>query len=224
MMNYTLLRDVISLVEDYEKSADYPAYGPGVEGFKKWICHREQSVLLQDNEPYWEGKENGRGPDSVINTLLVHLNRYAKTYSKAAIHDSEFSTQEEFIYLINLKAFGPMTKMQLIKKNIHDKSAGIKIIHRLLEHEWIEQKTSSEDKRSKIIYLTVKGSETLEKQMLKIRKATQIVTGNLTSHEKMELIRLLDKLDRFHRPIYSENISPGDLLEKVNAQYLPGKN
>jgi hypothetical protein len=57
-----------------------------------------------------------RTPESAISTLLVHLNRYAKTYSKSAIMDSEFSTQEDFIYLINLKAFGEMTKMALIKK------------------------------------------------------------------------------------------------------------
>jgi hypothetical protein len=42
--------------------------------------------------------------------LLVHMNRYAKTYSKSAIAGSGFNTQEEFIYLINLKAFGSMTK------------------------------------------------------------------------------------------------------------------
>jgi hypothetical protein len=61
-------------------------------------------------------KENGRSPESVISTLLVHMNRYAKTYSKSAIAGSGFNTQEEFIYLINLKAFGSMTKMELIKK------------------------------------------------------------------------------------------------------------
>jgi hypothetical protein len=33
------------------------------------------------------------------------MNRYAKAYSKSAIHGSEFSTQEDFVYLINLKAF-----------------------------------------------------------------------------------------------------------------------
>jgi hypothetical protein len=33
--------------------------------------------------------------------------------------------------------------------------------------------------------------------MEKIRQATNIVAGNLTHTEKMELIRILNKLDRF---------------------------
>src|SRR5690606_39709334 len=63
-------------------------------------------------------KDKGRSAESVINTLIVHMNRYAKSYSKSAIYGSDFSTQEEFIFLINLKAFGAMSKMELIKKNI----------------------------------------------------------------------------------------------------------
>src|SRR5690554_5295977 len=90
-------------------------------------------------EPYWEGKEKGRSPESVINTLIVHMNRYAKSYSKSAIYDSEFSTQEDFIYLINLKAFGAMTKMELIKKNIQEKPVGMQIINRLIENGWVDQ-------------------------------------------------------------------------------------
>ena len=35
---------------------------------------------------------------------------------QAAIHDSALSTQDDFIYLINLKAFDAMTKMELIKR------------------------------------------------------------------------------------------------------------
>ncbi|SFW52051.1 DNA-binding transcriptional regulator, MarR family [Sinomicrobium oceani] len=221
-MGYTFIRHIISLAESYEKSPEYNRYGPGVAGFKKWIYLTEKSA--EEPEPYWEGKENGRSAESVINTLLVHLNRYAKTYSKSAIYDSDFSTQEEFIYLINLMAFGPMTKMQLIKKNIQDKSAGMQIIRRLLKYGWVEQKKSADDKRSRVITLTSKGKDTLEQQMNKIRTATNIVTGNLSHPEKMELIRLLDKLDKFHHPIYSENLSAQELLNTVEDKYLPGKN
>ena len=166
-----------------------------------------------------EGKENGRTPESAISTLLVHLNRYAKTYSKSAISDSEFSTQEDFIYLINLKAFGEMTKMALIKKNIHDKPVGMLIIARLLRLGLIEQTDSDLDKRSKLIRITERGLMVLEKQMEKIRQATNIVAGNLTHNEKMELIRILNKLDRFHYPIFSRNIHSDQLISTIYDEY-----
>ncbi|MCK7555670.1 DUF3922 domain-containing protein [Chitinophaga sedimenti] len=114
-MNTSLLKDLIDLAAEFELLGANRAYTNDISGFRRWMS---DGGAEEKKEPYWEGKEKGRSPESVINTLIVHMNRYARTYSKAAIHDSEFSTQEEFIYLINLRAFGDMTKMELIKKNV----------------------------------------------------------------------------------------------------------
>jgi DNA-binding MarR family transcriptional regulator len=223
-MNYALIKDAILLVEQYEKNTtEDNTYTGDIEGFKQWIA-AQYSDRGPIAEPNWEGKENGRSPESVINTLIVHLNRYARTYSKAAIYESNFSTQEEFIYLINLKAFGAMSKMELIKKNIQDKPVGMQIVNRLISQKWVKQSDSHTDKRSKIIEITKQGLLALEQQMGKIRQATQIVTGDLSHSEKMELIKLLDKLDHFHQPIFSKNIDSADLLERVAQEYLPLNN
>ncbi|CAM3688658.1 MarR family winged helix-turn-helix transcriptional regulator [Elizabethkingia occulta] len=215
-MDYTLIKDTIKLIEQFETEIQKTnQYDHNIESFKSWIANQvteEESFT----EPYWEGKENKRTPESVISTLLVHMNRYAKTYSKSAIFGSAFSTQEEFIYLINLRAFGGMTKMELIKKNIQEKPAGIQIINRLLQQGWIEQSDSETDKRSKIIRITPEGLHALDAQMEKIRQATQIVAGNLTYKEKMKLIELLNKLNEFHHPIFTQNIESSELLDKVS--------
>ncbi|WP_284460386.1 MarR family transcriptional regulator [Chryseobacterium sp.] len=221
-MNYTLIKDFIDLLQEFETEVQAcPDLYPGtIQGFKAWISDKDNNKQQDHSEePYWEGKENGRTPESAISTLLVHLNRYAKTYSKSAISDSEFSTQEDFIYLINLKAFGEMSKMALIKKNIHDKPVGMLIIARLLRQGLIEQTDSDLDKRSKLIRITERGLLILENQMEKIRQATHIVAGNLNYHEKMELIRILNKLDRFHYPIFSRNINSDELINTVYDEY-----
>lgn len=220
-MNYKITQEVIGLLEQFEAENTTKSYSPDILGFKKWISDQEASTqFTQEDEPYWEGKENGRTPESVISTLLVHINRYAKTYSKSAIADSDFSTQEDFIYLINLKAFGKMTKTELIKKNIHDKPAGMLIIKRLSNNKWIEQIDSENDKRNKVINITEKGLQALELQMKNIRSATEIVTANLNHHEKIELIRILHKLEHFHNPIFSRNINSKDLINTVHKEYL----
>ncbi|MCS3533161.1 MarR family winged helix-turn-helix transcriptional regulator [Chryseobacterium sp. JUb7] len=218
-MNYKITKDIIGLLEEFETENVSLRYTNDIKGFKKWISDKEFRHQNNNDEPYWEGKENGRSPESVISTLLLHLNKYAKTYSKSAIAESEFATQEDFIYLINLKAFGSMSKMELIKKNIHDKPVGMLIIARLLNNGWVEQYGSESDKRNKIIQISEKGLKTLEQQMTKIRKATEIVVGNLTFAEKMELIRILNKLDRFHYPIFSRNIKSKDLIQTVFEEY-----
>jgi len=214
-MKYSIVKNVIQLLEDFENINDKrQVYSNDIEGFKEWI-----SANFQNNkkivEPNWEGKEMGRSPESVINTLILHMNRYAKSYSKSAIYGSDFSTQEDFIYLINLKAFGSMSKMDLIKKNVHEKPVGIQIINRLINQNWIEQTDSLIDKRSKVLKITQQGLEALDSQMDKIRQASTIVTGDLTYDEKMELIVLLNKLNEFHRPIYDKNIEVEHLLTEI---------
>ena len=212
-MNYGLIKDILDLVQEFEiETNNNNHFETSVEGFKNWISTNNNTIV---NEPNWEGKENGRSAESVINTLIVHMNRYAKSYSKSAIVGSNFSTQEDFIYLINLKAFGEMSKMDLIKKNVHEKPVGMQIINRLINQGWIEQRNSKTDKRSKVISISETGLQALGNQMDKIRQATSIVTGNLSQNEKMELIRLLNKLDDFHQPIYDRNIDTENLLREA---------
>lgn len=212
-MNYLLVKDVIDLVQQFgSQNERTKSYETSVEGFKEWISSTTKTISIELD---WEGKENGRSVDSVINTLIVHLNRYAKSYSKSAIFGSNFSTQEDFTYLINLKAFGEMSKMDLIKKNVHEKPVGMQIINRLINQGWIEQRNSKIDKRSKVISISEAGLEALGNQMDKIRQVTSLVAGNLSQNEKMELIRLLNKLDNFHQPIYNKNIDTENLLEEA---------
>ncbi len=211
-MKYQLLKEIIGLVEEFEQENVDGIYSTDANGFKRWIVTKATDVL---EEPNWDGKENGRSPESVISTLIVHMNRFAKSYSKAAIWESDFSTQEEFIYLITLRSFGEMTKMELIRRNIHEKPAGMAIINRLIKQGWIRQHDSKLDRRSKLLYITENGLSALDGQMGKIRHATQIVSGDLTYHEKITLISLLDKLSKFHQLIYDRNIAPEKLLEQV---------
>ncbi|MGE8381594.1 MAG: MarR family transcriptional regulator, partial [Sphingobacterium sp.] len=102
-MKYKLLEGILPLIEQFEADNLNGNYANDAEGFKRWVVNEQSNMLV---DPHWEGKENGRSPESVISTLIVHMNRFAKSYSKAAIWGSHFSTQEEFIYLITLKSFG----------------------------------------------------------------------------------------------------------------------
>lgn len=224
-MKYAIVKDVIQLLEEFDAENKSNTYSSDVDGFKAWLCIKESGRLNSaGTEPYWEGKEEGRSLESAISTSLVHLNRYAKSYSKSAISESDFATQEDFIYLINLKAFGAMTKMELIKKNIHEKPVGMLIINRLIKLGWVEQTDSEIDKRTKVINITRSGLLSLENQMQKIRTATNIVAGDLNYSEKIELIRILDKLEKFHHPIFSRNIDSKKLIDVVSKEYSFMKN
>lgn len=196
-MYYKLIQELVDLVELYEQ--DDKKGQPDVTLFVQW-AHKRLELSNDNNavEPNWQGKELGRSPESVINTSLVHLYRYAKLLAKDAIAGSEFSTPDDFIYLICLVANGSLTKTALIKLNVHEKSAGMQIINRLIAHGLVEQETTETDKRNRMIHITQKGRAVLEERMDKIRAASSNVSEPLSHQEKMQLISLLSKLESFH--------------------------
>jgi DNA-binding MarR family transcriptional regulator len=214
-MNYKLLTDLLLMVQQFESQQQTESYSADLQGFSRWLSGQSEQVPVQNEDFDYVGKDKGRSPDSVINTLFVHLNRYAKAYARAAIHGSPFSTPDDFIYLITLTAFGAMSKSALIRRNIHDKPMGIQIINRLIKNGWVVQVIAEDDKRSKIVSLTMQGAEVLNAYMDKIRIASGIVTGNLTDAEKVTLIKLLTKLDVFHQHIFESEVHVANLLESA---------
>jgi DNA-binding MarR family transcriptional regulator len=196
-MYYNLVTDVVGLIKIYEQETG--TVNPDVHSFTLWLneYHNRQGKAIVA-EPEWEGKSNGRSADSVINTSLVHLYRYAKLQAKAAIAGTSFSTSDDFIYLISLVSFGSMTKTALIKLNVHEKSAGIQIVNRLIHNGLVEQTAIDSDKRNRMIHVTPKGTALLNESMENIRQASRNVTEPLSDSEKMDLIRLLNKLEHFH--------------------------
>ena len=197
VMFYDLISEVIDLVKIYEKESGRTSQDGQL--FAQWMNeHYKKNGSPVIAEPEWEGKSNGRSADSVINTSLVHLYRYAKLNAKAAIANTSFSTPDEFIYLISLVSFGSMSKTALIKLNVHEKSAGMQIVNRLINNGLVEQAALDSDKRNRMIHITAKGSQILNESMQNIKKASSDVTEPLSHPEKMDLIRLLTKMESFH--------------------------
>ncbi len=214
-MNFDLIKSVVELVQQFmEQNEDKVLYSNDLQGFTEWI-NTSQKNDPETEDPDWIGKGLGRSSDSVINTLLIRMSRYAKSYSRSVMSNSLFSSQDDFIYLISLKTMGAMSKMELIRHNVHEKSSGILIINRLIRNGWAEQTVSQTDRRTKLIQITEKGLSVLNDHMDEIRKASQVVTGNLNHTERMLLIAILSKLDEFHYSMYRMNLETMDLLDTV---------
>lgn len=193
-MMYNLISQLLKLVKDYENTN--PLAFDDVETFRDWLNHTPAPA---NNNSDWVGKANGRSTDSVINTSLVHLYRYAKRHSKEALSESPFSTPDDFFYLISLDRSGEMSKSALIRENVHDKPVGTLIINRLLAKGFIEQKASINDKRSQVLNITATGRCALQSNLEQIRGASANVTEPLNEAEKLQLLVLLQKLENFHQ-------------------------
>mgnify|MGYP000865790247 CR=1 FL=1 len=141
--------------------------------------------------------------ERVIAQHLLFLNRYIKFYSKSALSDSKIKTLEEFSFLITVMQQQRISKTDLIKRNIFEKSSGIEIINRLIKTNMLIQEDNPEDLRSQLISLTDVGKFALFGVFERMNTLGKIATGKLTSVEKDQLAFILKKLDTFHYDNYT---------------------
>ncbi|MGY3052667.1 DNA-binding MarR family transcriptional regulator [Pedobacter sp. UYEF25] len=203
-MYYDLMQNLLGLVKKFEQETEKS--NTDVHLFAQWLVKQEVSEPKSD-EFIWQGRAEGRSPDSVINTSIVHLYRYAKLYAKSAIVDTSFSTPDDFIYLISLVSLGSMTKSALIRLNVHEKSAGMQVVNRLIKSDLVVQSKLENNRKSQLISITEKGKELLSQNMQNIKTASARVAEPLSHLEKIDLIRLLSKLEIHHDEKLSKNLN-----------------
>lgn len=197
------MEDLEVLIAKYQReSGDTDA---DLASFSKWVSNTNKKETA---DPTWRNKAKGRSPESVINTALAHLYRYAKLYAKAAIAGTAFSTPDDFIYLLNLVTNGNMTKSALIRLNVHEKSPGMQIVNRLINNGLVNQHAMENNKKSQMISITPFGERLVEETIYNIRTASKSVAEPLSHQEKLDLIRLLMKLEDFHDTKMQKNLSP----------------
>ncbi|WP_435357484.1 MarR family winged helix-turn-helix transcriptional regulator [Emticicia sp. SJ17W-69] len=210
-MNYKILQELISNLKDFEDEK------------------KSQSLKMQDfvvflNQKYLGNLVsaqpsidiNAKSEENNIGQLVAFMYRYAKGYIKKALEESTLLTLDDFGYLAAVWQEGDLTKTQVIEKNIHEKNTGMEIIKRLIANNLLEQYDDLEDKRSKRLKITPLGQAELFKSFEGMLKVSQIISGKLTSAEKIQLFYLLSKLHDFHNPIFltEKETSIDDLLKK----------
>ena len=96
------------------------------------------------------------------------------------------------------------------------------VIQRLLKQNWVKQSDNSTDGRSQIIELTAEGRTVLMGAFSEMLKVSSIVTANLTTAEKVELNRILEKLNIFHRTILDKekSLDLSTIIEKYTPRIL----
>ena len=139
--------------------------------------------------------------DQEIIVHLARLNRYANLYLKDALKQTGFSTDMEFPFTAIIHQYGPLSKMELIRKMVYEKNIFTQI-------------DNPNDKRSKLIKLTNKGEQEIFRAYNNARPAAKVVSFPLNELEKKQLIKILNKLDDYHLNNYLDNkFDATDILE-----------
>lgn len=137
-----------------------------------------------------------------VSILVVLLYRYAKGYIKKALASSDLKNGDDFSFLITLMTHESLTKIELTKLLVMEKTSGNEIINRLVNHGFIEQMPDKDDRRSIRIRITDFGRSEVIKILPEMQLVSRIVTGNLNQNEIRTLSYLLRKLDDYHNDIF----------------------
>jgi DNA-binding MarR family transcriptional regulator len=216
-INYQLLHELIDQLGDFQKENP----NGSVRAFSTWLSQKvskEEGIEVIQVPAYQEVMIS---IDSALVEYLTYMYRYAKVYVKKVVEESEsaFVTYDDVVYVLIL-FFNPypMTKTELIERNIHEKPTGMEVLKRLVKNGLIEQYANEEDRRSKFLKVTAKGKNEFMKIFDKMHKVSQLVAGNLSHREKEYLFFLLKKLDNFHNPIFLNDraLDIVQLLKKIS--------
>lgn len=204
-MEWSRLKTVLEQLEVFEQTN---ATG-SVHEFANWLAAATQpAATAQPNNPTVEGS---------IAQGVGKLYFYARHYFKKGFVNGPLNTIQEFTFMATLVQTGKMTKSQLIHENLVEVPSGIEVIKRLLKAGFIHEEENLKDKRSKLLSLTQSGMAAILVAFEQIAPIAQLVSGPLSLEEKMELNRLINKLDCFHKKMWDENnkASLPELMKEV---------
>lgn len=222
MKTKEILIELIENLEKYENACSIENAIPSTSDFIEFMSLQQNfSEKNSKREVLSGGKDDWRldtSKEADINTdisiLVVLLNRYAKGYIKKALAGSDLKSGEDFSFLVTLMTHESLTKIELSKMLVVEKTSGNEIINRLVRLDFIEQAPDEEDRRSTRIKITDYGRSQVLKVLPEMQKVSKIVSGNLDNKEIRTLSYLLRKLDDYHNDIYHnrKNYIIDDLL------------
>lgn len=218
-MNYEFLKSLLTQAEAFERDTP-PEDEPTLAGFSAWL-HQHQATTpasVPPEVPVHSLLETAVASDVEIGMLVSCVYRYAKLYSKKALADTPISTFDEFTYLAQLLRDTNPSKTKLIEENIHEKTTGTEILRRLIGNGLIEQFDDPIDRRSKRLKLTDSGLELMYRIIPRMNQVATLVGGELSGAEKEHLVQLLQKLHRFHNPLFlhERDVPVAELAGRIN--------
>lgn len=212
-MRYETLREVMDLLHQFETETGQS----DVKSFSVWLYYQSNKTSITTSDIPPEESEYGN-QDGQIAAFIMKLSIHSRHYIKTALKDTPLVSLHDFTSLAVLFAKGHQRKTDLIAMNMLEFSPGTEVLRRLLRNGLIEDYNDPNDGRSKRVRITEFGKDIFLATLDKINRVATLMVGNLNAEEKIQLLILLNKLRKFHEPIWEKD--RGTELEVLSEKYL----
>jgi DNA-binding MarR family transcriptional regulator len=182
-MDYSLLKELIGYVEDYQKEK---TQNQKIEDFLIWL----------NNKLFVEEKSTAHSThdELLIAFKMMYLSKTLKKQTKSVLSNSKLSSIDEYSFLLHLDYQESFRKMEIIEMHNLEAPTGIEIIKRLLKKGLVEEFEDEEDRRAKRIKITAEGLEELKLIKPQIEAVFGKFSTPLNLNEKIQLSAVLNKL------------------------------
>ncbi len=211
-MNGKLLIEIIRCIEAFEDENSGKTI-QNIEDFRLYLSEKSYRKLSPKNLVEKHNLAVFELENEIAKQVIL-LGRYSKHLIKKSMENIPELSNEDFTYLFRMMDENVLTKMQLIERNAHEKQTGMEIIKRLINNGLLVEKSSHEDKRSKLVSVTEKGKNIFHQAMQQITMVSNIMCGKLSEKEKENLLCYLKKLNTFHHTIFTQ--MKDEKLGKIN--------
>ena len=153
-MDYSLIKQLVSLAEEFQKDHTSADAGAELVEFSAWLQARTGAPMQRLEAVEREPRNPMESDETIIGKLITFIYRYLRTYCRLALLDTPLISYDDFVYLAITFGNGPLSKTELIIRNIHEKPTGTEIIKRLLKAGLIQEQPHATDRRSKMLTIT----------------------------------------------------------------------
>jgi MarR family transcriptional regulator, lower aerobic nicotinate degradation pathway regulator len=202
MNNYSLLKEIIALVEEFEIKNNNQVLD--LDTFIFWLQNKQSIDAIVQNGECVIPENDTFQINGEISRHIFRLNKFAAIYAKELLQDSPLISINDFGFVANVHAQKTIAKSELIKLMLMEKSPGMEVIKRLIAKGIFEEFNNKQDKRSKMLQLTPFGLETIFKTYEKMSKLSDIVCADLNYDTKINTLKVLKHLDSFHHEIFEK--------------------
>lgn len=222
-MNYNPVFELVNYFKEYTERYD----NDNLAEFSTWL---KTKLELKESLNKIPVQSTHAGPQDMGNytgqrlqtelelaRLINRLYKFSRMYHKSSLEHLDIDFPDELNLLLEIKKQGTLTKSELIESNLQETTTGTEMIKRLIRSGYLSESTNKDDKRSKMVKLTDKGTNALQEAFPKLMITSKLLGGNLNMAQKQQLIKLMEQLNEFHSTILEENrnASVEELVRKM---------
>ncbi len=118
-----------------------------------------------------------------LSKVINRLSKLWMYFTLNAMKPMGLSSFDEFIFLYTVENSRGIRKKDLIYMHFIEISSGLLVIDRLLKKGFLEEKMHEQDKRSKQVYITRKGNDTLKNCYVALNTVAEELYGEMPDEE-----------------------------------------